>query len=327
MERLQRFPSTLLVLISLCLLFGLTGCLGMFAPQAEPLEPTRTPIPTFTPTEAVSQAEVVATEAVAVAATEAAAPAVTEQAAPPTDTPPPAEPTATPTPEAAVAVTTQGMNVRGGPGTNYPILGAAQAGEQYVITGKDQSGTWWQVTFNGQNGWLFGELVTANNSSAVALAQNIPAPPPPTNTPIPAPTQPPAPTAAPAQPTQPPAPVNNYKFNVAVVGTCARQPAGNWFEGKTYIGGQPASGYKVVFSYAPDAAPITPPMTTGPHPGYEGWDAGYYSHIINASGPKAGNWFVWVVDDGGNRISEIANWQSTGPGEGCNQAVVDFDSR
>ena len=268
-----------------------------------------------------------ATEAVAIAATEAAAPAVTEQAAPPTDTPPPAEPTATPTAEAAIAITTQGMNVRGGPGTNYPIVGAAQAGEQYVITGKDQSGAWWQVTYNGQNGWLFGELVTANNSSAVALAQNIPAPPPPTNTPIPAPTQPPAPTAAPEQPTQPPAPANNYKFNVAVVGSCQRQPAGNWFEGKTYIGGQPASGYKVVFSYAPDAAPITPPMTTGPHPGYEGWDAGYYSHIINASGPKAGNWFVWVVDDSGNRISEIANWQSTGPGEGCNQAVVDFDSR
>ncbi len=330
MERLQRFPSKLLVVISLCLLFGLTGCLGMFAPEAEPLEPTRTPIPTFTPTEAVAEVDAVATEVVAMAATETAAPAapgVTEEAAPPTETPPPAEPTATPTPEAAIAVTTQGMNVRGGPGTNYPILGAAQAGEQYVITGKDQSGTWWQVTYNGQNGWLFGELVTANNSSAVALAQNIPVPPPPTNTPIPAPTQPPAPTAAPAQPTQPPPPANNYKFNVAVVGKCQRQPAGNWFEGKTYIGGQPASGYKVVFSYAPDAAPITPPVITGPHPGYEGWDAGYYSHIIHASNPEAGSWFVWVVDDSGNRISEIANWQSTGPGEGCNQAVVDFDSR
>ncbi len=330
MERLQRFPSKLLVVISLFLLFGVTGCLGMFAPEAEPLDPTRTPIPTFTPTEVVSQSDVVATEVVAIAATETAAPAapaITEVAALPTDTPPPAEPTATPTPESAIAVTTQGMNVRSGPGTNYPILGAAQAGEQYVITGKDPSGAWWQVTYNGQNGWLFGQLVTANNSSAVALAQNIPLPPPPTNTPVPAPTQPPAPTAAPAQPTQPPAPQNNYKFNVAVVGKCERQPAGNYFQGKTYIGGQPASGYKVVFSYAPDAPPSTPPVVSGPHPGYEGWDAGYYSHIINASNPQAGNWFVWVVDDSGNRISEIANWQSTGPGEGCNQAVVDFDSR
>ena len=68
-------------------------------------------------------------------------------------------------------------------------------------------------------------------------------------------------------------------------------------------------------------------MISGPHQGYEGWDAGFYSHIINASGPQAGNWFVWVVDDNGARISEIGNFQTTGPGEGCNQAIVSFDSR
>ncbi|MCB0109257.1 MAG: hypothetical protein KDE53_25215, partial [Caldilineaceae bacterium] len=148
-----------------------------------------------------------------------------------------------------------------------------------------------------------------------------PAPPPPTNTPVPAPTQAPAPT----QPPAPPSPT--YKFNIVVVSRCERQPAGNWYEGKTYVNGQPASGYKVVFSYAADGPPITSPVVSGPHPGYEGWDAGYYSHIINASGPKAGTWYVWVVDDSGNRISEIGQWTSTGPGDGCNQAVVDFDSR
>lgn len=333
MERLQRFPSKSLVVISLLLLFGLTGCLRAFVPEAESLEPTRTPIPTFTATAIAADAGVAPpaeVAPVAEVATQAAVPITTEVAAPPTEAP--AEPTATPTPEAAVAVTTQGMNVRSGPGTNYQILGAAPANQQYVLKGKDPTGAWWQVDYNGRDGWLFAQLVTANNSSGVPVAQNIPAPPPPTNTPIPAPVQPapeqPAPEQpAPEEPAQPPPPANNYKFNVAVVGSCARQPAGNWFEGKTYINGQPASGYKVVFSYAPDAAPITSPMTTGPHPGYEGWDAGYYSHIINASGPAAGNWFVWVVDDSGNRISEIANWQSTGPGEGCNQAVVDFDSR
>ncbi len=68
-------------------------------------------------------------------------------------------------------------------------------------------------------------------------------------------------------------------------------------------------------------------MISGPHAGYEGWSTGFYSHIINASGPQAGNWFVWVVDDNGARISEIGNFQTTGPGEGCNQAIVDFDSR
>jgi hypothetical protein len=113
---------------------------------------------------------------------------------------------------------------------------------------------------------------------------------------------------------------------VAVVGKCERQPAGNWFEGKTYIGGAPQSGYLVAFSYASDG-PIVATIQSGPHEGYPGWDAGYYSHIISANGPRAGSWYVWVVDSNGQRISEIANWQSTGPGEGCNQATVDFDSR
>ena len=115
-------------------------------------------------------------------------------------------------------------------------------------------------------------------------------------------------------------------FNSATVRACQRQPAGNWFEGMTYIGGQPSSGHRVVFSYKPDGPWATDAIVSGPHPGYEGWKAGYYSHIISASGPKAGDWYVWIVDDNGNRISAIAHWSSTGPGEGCNQAIVDFDS-
>jgi hypothetical protein len=120
-----------------------------------------------------------------------------------------------------------------------------------------------------------------------------------------------------------------YKFNIVLVSHCERQPAGNWFEGTTSVNGVPESGYKVVFSYAPDAPPITQPAISGPHQGYPGWKPGYYSHIINApsKGPKAGDWYVWIIDDADQRISEIGHWQSTGPGEGCNQAVVDFDSR
>jgi hypothetical protein len=225
---------------------------------------------------------------------------------------------------AAQVTANQIVNVRGGPGTTYNILGSGNQGQTFKVTGKNPAGDWWQIDFNGQPGWVLGELVAAQGTEAIAIAQNIPPapivptqppPPPATNTPVP----------APAAPTEPPKP--KYKFNVAVVGRCDRQPAGNWFEGKTYVGGVPQSGYKVVFSYAADAEWITQPQITGPHEGYPGWDQGYYSHIIRPTDPIAGNWFVWVVDDSGQRISEIANWQSTGPGEGCNQAVVDFDSR
>lgn len=119
---------------------------------------------------------------------------------------------------------------------------------------------------------------------------------------------------------------SSYQFNIAIASKCERQPAGNWFEGRTYINGKPMSGYKVVFSYAYDGPWVTEPVISGPHQGYPNWDPGYYSHIIHASGPAAGNWYVWIVNDAGERISEIGQWTSTGPGEGCNQAVVDFDS-
>ena len=116
-------------------------------------------------------------------------------------------------------------------------------------------------------------------------------------------------------------------FNIAIVSKCERQPAGNWFDGTTSINGQPQNGYKVVFSYKADGPWATNPVISGPHEGYPGWKTGYYSHIIRASGPIVGDWYVWIVDDTGKRISEIAHWESTGPGEGCNQAEVDFDSR
>ena len=343
MNHLQRFSSWHTIGGLLIVMLLLAGCPA--TQEAAPIVPTRTPMPTFTPTTEGAVAEVPPPVVEATTETTAPVEAATEESAgsaepAPTDTPAeeptPAEPVATATPQVAQATVSQAINVRGGPGTNYPIIGASQPGTTFTIKGKDPTGAWWQVDYNGRDGWLFGQLVSAQNTSAVPVAQNIPAPPPPTATPIPQPTQPPAaPTQAPvatqapeeAQPTTAPAPSNNYKFNIVVTSKCERQPAGNWFEGTTYVGGQPANGYKVVFSYAADAAPITAPVISGPHDGYPGWRTGYYSHIISANGPRAGTWYVWIVDDSGNRISEIGNWTSTGPGEGCNQAVVDFDSR
>ena len=117
------------------------------------------------------------------------------------------QPAATPVPPASSATPEQPMvtignvlmNVRGGPGTNYHVIGTASPSEKFVITGKNPGlGDWWQIDFTGQTGWVYGPLVTAINASAVQVALVIPAPPPPTATPIP-------PTLVPA-PTQPPAP-------------------------------------------------------------------------------------------------------------------------
>ena len=67
-----------------------------------------------------------------------------------------------PTPNFPIVTISGQMNVRGGPGTFYPVLGTASAGEQYAITGKNSSGTWWRINYNEQSGWVFSQLVTAS---------------------------------------------------------------------------------------------------------------------------------------------------------------------
>jgi hypothetical protein len=326
--------------LALSLLFcGLT--LAACAPAAAPL-PTRTPAPTFTPTVPAPAGDTETNNAqnnqTTLPVAEVTPPAQPQQSQLPAEAPaanspaenPPAPTSAPPTdtpPALPEVVANSTVNVRNGPGTTYLIIGSANAGQRFAVTAKSPAGDWWQINYNGSPGWVFAQLVTASNTQAVAVAQNIPAPPPPTNPPAPPPTSTPVPVAQAPAPTAPPA--KKYLFNIAVVGRCDPQEAGNWFEGKTYVNGQAKSGYNVVFSYAADGPPITAPVVSGPHTGYEGWNEGYYSHIINSpeTGPKAGTWYVWVMDNAGARISEIASFTTKGPGGSCNQAVVDFDSR
>ncbi len=318
---------TRLVVAFAALVMGLTltAC-GPSQPAAPPT-PTRTPMPTFTPTPEIVMTPVdpsAAATAKAAEATAAAANPAPSQgegqgqpgASQPQETPTPEPPT--PTPEPAV-VTDQLMNVRQGPGTNYPIIGQADPGQRFRVTGKNQAGNWWQIDFNGQPGWLFAELVTPEGTEAVPVASNIPAPPP-TPTPLP-------PTATPApQPT--PTPASQYEFNIAQLQGCAPNAGVTYVEGTVYKGGVPTNGYRVVFSYAPDG-PVVAGVTSGPHEGYPNWNPGYYSHILQAGGPREGNWFFWITDPSGKRISEIAQVHTdgeAGPGK-CQQAIIDFDSR
>lgn len=202
-------------------LLALPLLLAACGPTAEPPAPTRPPAPTFTPTPEIIPTPVDPAVAAA-AATQAAqpaapapaqppaqepAPAAPAEPAPPTDTPTPAPPPAQP----AEVVINANINVRGGPGTNYNLLGAANAGQRFPITGRNNDSSWWEINYNGQVGWVLAELVSAQNTQSVAVAANIPAPPPP---PTPAPV-PPTATPAPPPPQQPaPAPpaVDNFPY-------------------------------------------------------------------------------------------------------------------
>jgi hypothetical protein len=124
-----------------------------------------------------------------------------------TATPVPEEPTATPVPvEEPVTITLlQNMNVRGGPGTNYPVIGSGSTGESTKVLGRNSDGTWLQVEYSSADGlgWIYEPLVQVNGNPETVEIASAPPPPPPTNTPIPPPTAPP-PTAPPAAP--PPGP-------------------------------------------------------------------------------------------------------------------------
>ena len=316
---------TLLVLLALALIIVVAaGCSSAKAPTPAPV-PTKTPRPTFTPTIAVTPTRLLIPTATPAAAQAPAATADPAKAAPTSAPQAPAQPA---TPEIAAGQT---VNVRQGPGTNYPVIGQLQAGESFKVTARNSDGTWLQFNYKGDLGWASTTLVSfSGDPNSVKVAQNIPV----------APTQPPAPTAAPVpvvvqQPAQPPAPtavpqpVSQFKYKVARVASCRPQAGGTWFDGSVTMGGQPIDGERVVFSWAPDGAVIAA-QTSGPHSGYPGWNHGYFSHIVNdqPGRSRVGDWYIWVTDANGGRISEIAKWHSDGPvpeGTGCNDATIAFE--
>lgn len=76
------------------------------------------------------------------------------------------------------------LNVRGGPGTNYPVIGRAAEGDTALITGRTDLSTWWQIAFSsesGDRGWVSADeqFTSASNTGDVPVVQ---APPPPAAT-------------------------------------------------------------------------------------------------------------------------------------------------
>jgi hypothetical protein len=70
-----------------------------------------------------------------------------------------------------------GVNVRTGPGTNYPILGVAPQGATGEIVGVSEDGQWWVAhvpTAPNEQGWVATAYVEATNAQDVPV---IPAPP------------------------------------------------------------------------------------------------------------------------------------------------------
>ncbi len=97
-------------------------------------------------------------------------------AAPTVEVPPP-PPAGVPT-----VTATDAVNIRSGPGTNYPVLFVAPAGASGEASGISADGAWYQVRISTQYsadglGWVSASYVIAQNTSGLPVVTAPPAPP------------------------------------------------------------------------------------------------------------------------------------------------------
>ncbi len=90
---------------------------------------------------------------------------------------PPPPPSGAPT-----ATAIEPVNVRSGPGTNYPVLVVAPAGASGEVAGKSSDGQWWQVKISTQYapdglGWVSAAYVVTQNTGSVPVVEAPTAPP------------------------------------------------------------------------------------------------------------------------------------------------------
>ncbi|RRR65413.1 MAG: SH3 domain-containing protein [Candidatus Viridilinea halotolerans] len=79
-------------------------------------------------------------------------------------------PTLTPTPRPLVATVARAANVRGGPGTDYAIVGVIEAG--VTVTLRSRRDDWFAIETPDVTGWMFRDLLelTAEIERAVPVA-------------------------------------------------------------------------------------------------------------------------------------------------------------
>ncbi|MEZ4636328.1 MAG: SH3 domain-containing protein [Caldilineaceae bacterium] len=79
------------------------------------------------------------------------------------------------------------MNLRSGPGTEFDVVGSAEAGDSFAIIGVDITGDWWQINADSGIAWIYGPYVRTENTESVLLVEepSVIEVLPPTATPLP----------------------------------------------------------------------------------------------------------------------------------------------
>ena len=81
----------------------------------------------------------------------------------PTKAPPTPAPTQPPATTIQCTIKTRGLNIRGGPGTNFPVVTAVRNGATLAASGKNDKGDWLAVkAANGKEGWAATKYLNCN---------------------------------------------------------------------------------------------------------------------------------------------------------------------
>ncbi len=128
-------------------------------------------------------------------------------------------------------------------------------------------------------------------------------------------------TRTPIPPAPPPSP---YVYQTVYQG--CQHSGGTFIEGTVYrtAAGEVESGARVAMSSAPSGAEVFIESTGRSR------NSGYYLHVLSPDGPRPGTYFVWVVDFGGNALSDpyagrvTTNSLDANTPSSCWRATVDF---
>lgn len=76
---------------------------------------------------------------------------------------------------ATLATATTSLNMRTGPGPEYPVIGAIPDRGKATVTGCIQGSLWCQVSYNGKQGWAYSQYMSAVASGqTVVVSQAVP---------------------------------------------------------------------------------------------------------------------------------------------------------
>ena len=287
---------------SLAALARLALALGVPEAALKPYLPTPTPLPT--PTHTPSPPTATPAPATGPQATNTPEPVAEAPTATATATD---VPTATATPQPMVAAG-QAVNVRSGPGTDYPIIASLEGGDQAVIVAQNPAGDWWQIRLGNEKlGWVLGKIVTTlGDTLRIPIAKDIPAPPP---TPTP---------AATATPTSPPKPA--VDFVVKSVRLWGPQENGGWFDGPSLHCGEKRQLRAIVLDA--NGQPLNGVTVLGIYSGVE--------QVTGSKGPGMAEWILGDGDglrvvrdvDGRPVVSETAEGLVTDPHRISDEAFI-----